>query len=207
MSEKSRRKSALQQAMRNILPEEKHIGVLFDLTGPLGTSPEYDRAAAIISTTFLEYGLKKCIKTHLKPDPSDPDFTYLFSQDDAPYRDFGTLIRLARALAVIRPSDYGHLETIRRIRNAFAHSMDHSLSFDHPNVSGAIESLIRPDEDWFDSVSSIFTDKEDVALGVIFGRRRIFIHAVFAYYWHLLIYDPRRGYAAPLLDFMRTTEK
>jgi hypothetical protein len=143
MSEKSRRRSALQQVMRNILPEEKHINVLLDLTGPLGESPEYDRAAAIISATFLEYGLKKCIKTHLKPDPSDPDFTYLFSQDDAPYRDFGTLIRLARALAVIKPSDYEHLETIRRIRNAFAHSMDHSLSFDHPNVSGSIDSLIR----------------------------------------------------------------
>jgi hypothetical protein len=200
MSDKSRRRSALQQAMRNILPEEKHISVLLDLTGPLGESPEYDRVAAIISATFLEYGLKKCIRKRLTPDPLDPDFKYLFSQDDAPYRDFGTLIRLARALAVIRPSDYEHLETIRHIRNAFAHGMDHSLSFDHPNVSGAIDSLIRPDEEWFKSISSIFTDK-DVMLGIVFGRRRIFIHAVFAYYWHLLVYDPR-GYAAPLLDFM-----
>jgi hypothetical protein len=42
-------------------------------------------------------------------------------------------------------------------------------------------------------------------LGTVFGRRRIFIHAVLAYYWHLLVYDPR-GYAAELLDFIETAE-
>lgn len=79
--------------------------------------------------------------------------------------------------------------------------MNNSLSFDHPDVAGAIDSLIRPDQDWFQSITSIFTDKE-VMLGPVFGRRRIFIMAVFAFYWHFLIYDVNPRYSEPLLRFI-----
>jgi hypothetical protein len=128
--------------MRRILPEEKHINVLLDLPGPWGdTPPHYDRMAAIVGPTFLEYALKKAIKKHLKPDSVDPDYNYLFSQDDAPYRDFAALNRLARALAVVSIEDYEQLEIIRHIRNAFAHGMDTTLTFDSADILESIDAL------------------------------------------------------------------
>jgi hypothetical protein len=200
VSEKSRRRSALQRAMRKILPEEKHITVILDLTGPWGDSPpHYDRMAAIVSAAFLEYGLKKAIKTHLKPDKDDPDYNYLLSQDDAPYRDFAALNRLARALGIIDATEYDHLETIRHIRNVFAHGMDHSLTFDSPEISEVLDSLMKPGEEWFDSLVSVFLNKE--ATLKVLGRRRTFIQSVFWFYWRLILYDPR-GYAGALAKFL-----
>jgi hypothetical protein len=174
--------------MRSILPAEKHIGVLLELIGPPSQEAQYDRMAAIVGATFLEYGLRKCIKSHLKPDPIDADYNYLFSQDDAPYRDFSSLNRLARALGIISVLDYEQLETIRHIRNVFAHGMDNSLSFDSPDIADAIDSLVKIDAGWFKSITSIFTDK-DVMQSLI-GRRGIFMMAVFSCYWDLLLYHP-----------------
>jgi hypothetical protein len=200
MSEKSQRRTGLQKAMRSILPEEKHIGVLFDLID--GVGPQYDRMAAVISAPFLEYGLKRCIKMHLKPDAADSEYNYLFSKDDAPYRDFSTLNRLARALSIVRLQEYEHLETIRHIRNTFAHSMDNALTFDHPDIASAIDSLLRPDQEWFDALAKVIFER-DLEFILARGRRRIFIMAVFALYWHLLIYNPNPRYSEPLLKFVR----
>ena len=185
---KSKRRGSLKRATRSILPAEKHIGVLLELIGPPTQEAQYDRMAAIVGATFLEYGLRKCIKYHLKPDPVDTDYNYLFSQDDAPYRDFASLNRLARALGIISVRDYEQLETIRHIRNVFAHGMDNSLSFDSPDISDAIDFLVKIDAEWFKSITSIFTDK-DVMQSLI-GRRGIFMMAIFSCYWDLLLYHP-----------------
>lgn len=119
MAGKGKKRQSLKSLIRKALPEEKHISVLIEMAGPFGESPQYDRMAAILGAAFIEYSLRKAIKHHLKPDASDPDCSYLFVQDDAPYRDFASLNRLARALGIIRLKDYERLETIRHLRNVF----------------------------------------------------------------------------------------
>jgi hypothetical protein len=202
MSKRSVR-SGLQRAMRSVLPEEKHISVLLELTGPFKASPEYDRTAAIVSATFLEYALKKAIKRHFKPDSLDPDYSYLFAQDDAPYRDFAALNRLARALAIISPTEYERLETLRHVRNAFAHGMDHSLTFDSPDVFHAINALLKVNDEWFESITTLLTPAGKVALA---GSRRAFIYSVFRFYWSLILYVPT-GSVEPLLGFTSTIDR
>lgn len=179
---KTRRRSALKRLMRTPLPEDKHIDALLQLAGPLAQqNPEYDRMAAIVGATFVEHSLRRAIKRHFKPDASDPEYNYLFHQDDAPYRDFSSLNRLAPALGIVTVEQYEHLESIRHIRNVFAHAMDRDLTFDSEGIAEACESL---PEVTISPYNAIFAPR-NLLYPKIITRRHKFVHAVFMYYWGL----------------------
>ena len=184
--------------MRKIPPEDKHINLLLDLAGPFGQSPQYDRMAAILGAAFLEYALKKAIKHHLKPDKNDPEYSYLFSQDDAPYRAFAALNRLARAIGIIEQWEYDHLETIRHLRNTFAHSMDGAITFDSDGVAASCDDLTIGEGKVYGMVLGSIVGYLDTDIRLV-GRRRIFVLAVFHYYHKLILYHPK-GLAHLLFD-------
>jgi hypothetical protein len=187
MTSKTKKVGSLKKAMRAALPPDQHIAILIQLTGPFGQSPQYDRTAAIVSPTFLEWALRKAIKHHLKPDADDSEYSYLFLQDDAPYRDFASLNRLARALGILSLEDYEQLEMIRHLRNLFAHAMDHVLTFDSPTIAEICDDLLKPNDVSYEILIDLFAAK-DTAMGSMAGRRRIFIHAVLMGYWKLIAY-------------------
>jgi hypothetical protein len=197
MASKTKLRASLKRLMRQILPSEKHISILIDLTGPLNKSAEYDRMAAVVGSTFLEYGLRKTIKQHFKSDSDDPEYNYLFLQDDAPYRDFASLNRLARALGILSSSEYDQLETIRHIRNVFAHAMDYELTFESDGIRENVDSLAIAGDIGFDLLTELFSVTKEIA-SPFSGRRRIFVHSVFSYYWKFLAYHRASGLA---LDF------
>ena len=78
-----------------------------------------DRAIAIIETTNLEDALEDAIKSKMI-DLNAEDYRALFA-GDAPLSNFGTKIKLGFALGIYGKQTRNDLETIRLIRNAFAH--------------------------------------------------------------------------------------
>jgi hypothetical protein len=116
--------------MRSV-PEGDMILHYVGAAGPYVKHPSHDRSAAIVGATIIEYALKKAICLHLKPDPNDPNFNYLFDSDEAPYREFAGRLRLAKALGILSQNDFDKLEAIRHIRNAFAHTLS-PIDFDTP---------------------------------------------------------------------------
>lgn len=75
--------------------------------------------------------------------------------------------------------------------------MDHELSFESPDVASSCDVLIVGEGRVLGLLmSGIFGHLDpNIRLG---GRRRLFLHAVFFYYWRLVLYDPKR--TAQFLD-------
>lgn len=188
---KTAKRNALIALMRKV-PDGKTI---FSTLIGLGDnfwdiSADRDRTAAIMGAAFLEYALKKAITTHLKHDPADPNFDYLFDSDEAPYRDFSSRIRLARAIGVISKEEQEQLDVIRHIRNTFAHSME-NITFHTAAVAAYFDDLkILDDSDGYKILVETFSPKTTL-LGMMPSSRasRItFAHAVFMFYWKLINY-------------------
>jgi hypothetical protein len=142
---RKRRKNALRALMRR-LPAGDPIANMLGQLGPQVKNIAYDRAAAIVLPTFLEHALKQAIIQHFKPSPTDPEFKYIFDNDHAPYREFASRIRLAKALGVVSESDYEKLEIVRAIRNAFAHTSS-AIDFDAQEIDDYCIDLIVPGAD------------------------------------------------------------
>ena len=186
---KSKKRAALQRLMRRLPEGEALFETLIGLAGPLGQNPLHDRIAAIVGPTYVEHALKQAIAHHLKPDTEDPKHNYLFESDDAPYREFASRIRLARALGVITNEEFRQLEIIRLIRNAFAHAPS-NISLETEEIAVYCDDL----RSIYERPPSIVVDvfgKKDSLLNIFGGNRRLFVHAVFMLFWKLINYpDP-----------------
>jgi hypothetical protein len=135
----NKKRAALRALMKKV-PEGDMILHILGHSGPHVKNPALDRTAAITGATFLEYALREAICCRFAPDPLDQTFSYIFEQDDAPYREFAGRKRLARALGIISKVEYDKLEAIRHIRNAFAHTMA-PISFDTPEIVALCDDL------------------------------------------------------------------
>jgi DNA-binding MltR family transcriptional regulator len=168
-------------------------------------SPEKDRAAAIMGATFIEHALKRAIITKFAPDSEDPEFSYAFDSGEAPYRELASRIRLARALGIIDKNQYDNLESIRNIRNVFAHSME-NLTFSTPQISAYFDGIVKFNEDNLMLLVEAFAPKLSFinALPSSNPSRMVFAQAVFLYYWKLMTY-PGQNYLASLTDILKVT--
>jgi DNA-binding MltR family transcriptional regulator len=192
-SSKRSKRAALAKLMRRVPQGEAIFRILVGLGDRFWESDsDKDRTAAIMGAIFLEHALKAAICHHLKSDPDDPEFKYLFEADDAPYREFAGRVRLARAQGIITKEEYEQLEAIRLIRNAFAHTMD-ELTFQTPEIAAYCDELKIIDEsEGFQSLVDAFAPKHTL-LGMMPGgraNRMAFAHAVFLFYWKLTNYPP-----------------
>jgi len=187
---KANRGNALRKLMRAVPESQTIFNTLIGLGDNFWTiDPSKDRTAAIMGASFLEYALKKAICEHFKSDVADPEFNYLFESDDAPYREFASRIRLARAVGVINKSEYDQLEALRLIRNAFAHTMT-EVSFQTKEIADYFEDLkILDDSEAFKILVEVFAPKYSL-LGMMPGdkaNRMAYAHAVFLLYWKLTV--------------------
>ena len=100
----------------------------------------------MIATALLEVSLTKALMTKLA-DFEGFDKT-IFDGPGAILGSFYSRIKMARALGVAGPQVELHLDTIRTIRNTFAHSA-FKIDFQHDLVAAEIEKLL-PDNnpDW-----------------------------------------------------------
>ena len=141
---KKAKKGNLHKLMRRISEGETFFEIFIGLThNPWTEDASKDRTAAIMGATFLEYALRNSISRKLAPDEDDKDYNYLFDTDDAPFREFASRIRLARAMGIINRHQFNQLEIIRWIRNAFAHTMDR-ISFLTPEINVYLKTSTYP---------------------------------------------------------------
>jgi len=100
-----------------------------------------DRSVAILLTNYLDECLRVALWGIL---PNRDDNT----PKDRLFSDFGVLgtlsakISMAHAMMLFGDVTYKNLETIRKIRNVFAHSA-HPLTFRTPEIRAACKSLVR----------------------------------------------------------------
>ena len=104
-----------------------------------------DRAEALIGASYIEKALEEAIKTKLQPKIDDPDFDYLFNENNnGPLSTFSAKIRIAYALKIIDEPARHDLDTIRELRNHFAHSLG-DVGFSTPAVVALCDSLCTGD--------------------------------------------------------------
>lgn len=100
-----------------------------------------DRVCAILGGTLVDFELRDWIIRSL---PSRKHVSQLLDDPGAPLGSFSARITVAKALGLISENMAAELDHIRRIRNAFAHSL-RPLTFDHDDVATHCRKL--PDRD------------------------------------------------------------
>lgn len=85
---------------------------------------ESDRAAAVLGPALLDHLLEVMFKVRLRQDTKPEVFEFR-----GPLGDFAGKIEMALALDWIDGATRDDLNVIRKIRNDFAHDVDHTLRF------------------------------------------------------------------------------
>ena len=109
---------------------------------------ESERGAVLISASYLEGQLKEIIAAFLcEVDASEKILDGGFN---APLGTFAARIAAAAALALISENEYQDLETIRKIRNKFAHN--HRKTFLDQDIVDLCRNLKFSAQDYADVV-------------------------------------------------------
>jgi DNA-binding MltR family transcriptional regulator len=101
---------------------------------------ESDLACVLIATSYVDYALASLLKRHLV----DSEIANkLLDSARGAISTFATRADLAYSLGLIPKGLYQNLETIGKIRNAFAHSYT-SIALDSADIAKLVNSLIPP---------------------------------------------------------------
>jgi hypothetical protein len=184
----SRRRGSLEKldaelkALSKRLPaSDQFFDAIFSLVHADHNPASLDRTAAIAGTQFVEYALQRAITRHLKdPLPPREEKDLFEGGGGGPLSAFGAKIILAHALGVIDDEDREDLDTLRYIRNAFAHSVT-PIKFDDEAVKKLCVALHA--SKLVPGVSGI----EDVL-----GAQYVFVQVAAHLYFSLVTYFPGR---------------
>jgi DNA-binding MltR family transcriptional regulator len=119
---------------------EQFFDIIFSLTDADHKPAALDRTAAITAASFVEYALQKAIITHLKKDITESELKQLFDSPQSPLSSLSSKTIVGQSLGVIQEDERQDLDTIRAIRNAFAHSMTH-IEFKDSEVTELCKTL------------------------------------------------------------------
>ena len=108
---------------------------------------ESERGAVLISVSYLERQLKEIISAFLCEGDAS---SRLLDGFNAPLGTLAARAAAAAALGLISGREYRELETIRKIRNQFAH--DHRTSFSDQGVVDRCRNLAFSAQDYGDVV-------------------------------------------------------
>lgn len=107
---------------------------------------EKPRAAVIIAAAFMDGWLRQLIANFMVDDAKAvDDLLGAENNSDCPLSSFSARIKASYCLGLISKDEYDDLNTIRKIRNQFAHRM-HDLSFDDEKIVTWCNSLQIPKE-------------------------------------------------------------
>jgi Mannitol repressor len=123
--------------MRQAPTEAQVYRILQSLERPR-RSTETDRAIALVGANLIDHCLQLAILTHFV-ELGKTDIESLF-EVNGPLATFAGKIKIAYALGIIRSRERADLNTIRVIRNVFAHMPLH-VSFRTPAVTNACRKL------------------------------------------------------------------
>lgn len=100
-----------------------------------------DMVTAVVQAVELDYLLETTIRLHLSR--SDDATAELLSKENGPISTFFAKIVLSYAMGTINEEEMEYLHTIRRIRNAFAHSR-REISFSSDSVLSELSAIPTP---------------------------------------------------------------
>jgi DNA-binding MltR family transcriptional regulator len=101
---------------------------------------ESDRGAALMGAAYLDTALKSLIQANLAGGNVVVD--KLLNVPNAPLGTFSSRIAMAYGLGLIGPNYFRTLESIREIRNAFAH-FRRRFTFEDKEIKEMIESTFK----------------------------------------------------------------
>ena len=97
-----------------------------------------DRGSALIAVAWVDDALKECLKAFFHHDRKIAD-TLL--QPEGPLGSFSSRIKTAYLLGIITASLYSDLETMRKIRNDFAH-VRQAVRFNNQSIKDRCKALV-----------------------------------------------------------------
>jgi DNA-binding MltR family transcriptional regulator len=127
-----------------------------------------DRAAAVLAAALVEDHLTKVLKMRMHRD--EKILREIF-RTSGPLGNFGTKIDMAFLMGIVSKRAYKELDTIKRIRNEFAHQLGR-VTFDSQRVADLAKNLTMPE--WY-SISLSYenqTTKELIDVRLIDDKDR-----------------------------------
>jgi len=106
---------------------------------------ETDRAAAVLAGCYLDHYLESLLKSFFIDDQKFIDGQIIGSSTNSVLDSFSKRIKLAYALGLLRKSEFDDLNTIKKIRNEFAHKL-HGLTFETDKIRDLCSNLIIPNQ-------------------------------------------------------------
>ncbi len=100
---------------------------------------EGDRACAVLGLATIDALLGELLRLALIKDPPKELF-----EDRGAFSTLSSKIDIAYALGLIAKEDRRDLHLLRKIRNEFAHAIDHELSFGDQKIKSWINALTTP---------------------------------------------------------------
>lgn len=143
---------------------------------------ESDRACAVLGAAVLDAKLEDLFRRTLRC------FHERLLKNTCPLGTFSARILVARALEWINEDAQIDLDTVRGIRNDFAHSFDHNLSFEDKSVSGRCKNL---------RTAQAFLDAHDLAVKV--PSRKFSSHVIYAM---RAVFEPARWRYQLTVEFL-----
>lgn len=125
---------------------------------------ESDRACAVLGAALLDAKLEELFRQRLR------SFQDELLDSARPLGSFSTKIKLACALVWISDDARHDLDVVRDIRNNFAHSFDHELSFSDQSISDRCSNL-RSVKELFNGMDEAATQVSNVTPAVIHAMR------------------------------------
>ena len=132
MARKKKRPSLYDLSLQPIT-EEHHAALRREMLE--GT----DRSSALLGAALVDTTLRHAIRSRFVA-MDEAGYRTLFLEPTAPLSSFAARIKLGRAIGIYGPHYNGMLDTIRRVRNAFAHSVI-PLEFSHEAISDECRNL------------------------------------------------------------------
>ena len=132
MASRPRRSNYVKKLAKEI-PDEKKMRALLATLGADG-SQLADYAVALIGSTLIEGALETAIIARFRPLDQDERRALFSFEKNGPLADLAARIKIAYALEIFGPETRDDLESIRRIRNEFAHHLA-VLSFATPEIA------------------------------------------------------------------------
>ena len=100
-----------------------------------------DRGLAVLSVCFLDVMLESILERFFVQDETKTKFLF---DPEQPLGTFSAKIKITHALGLISDRESKELNTIRKIRNKFAHLIS-SISFDNSTIKDRCQNLLVPD--------------------------------------------------------------
>lgn len=131
------KKPSLRDLSKNIILDEHVSDIMHDL------DHQSDRGSALIAVALVDTALIQVMSTRFVGFDNFQEI--MIEREGAPLSSFFARIKIARALGVIGPVTESYLDSLRKIRNQFAHSA-FKIDFENPLIAEEISKLIPNDE-------------------------------------------------------------